>query len=177
MSHIFLRNYSSSYCTLCTKVERPCLAIPWQYVGKNRFWVEVDLPMRNSCGKDWLLMTSTAHFAATTCWMASIFIKPHSPVLPLLAWLWCKLTKTPEKIIENKVNTSGFFLIWTSTRSFSPSQYNLINFRKFLLFTISSNNLNGSSPRPYCCVENVEQKGLTENYQPVRQLFNGEKTN
>ena len=54
--------------------------------------ITVDSPICSSCGKDWLLITSMAHLAATTCWMASMLMVPHPPT----PWLWCKLTKTPE---------------------------------------------------------------------------------
>ena len=67
--------------------------------GHNHFSLLYS-PIRSSCGKDWLLITSTAHLAATTCWMASILIRPHPlPWLPVL--VWCKLTRTPNNHWKN----------------------------------------------------------------------------
>ena len=58
------------------------------------------LPILSSWGSDWLLITSMAHLAATTCWMASILIVPHPSDPPRSSW-W-RLTKTPK--VKNNYN-------------------------------------------------------------------------
>ena len=42
---------------------------------------KLNLPILSSLGSDWLLMTSTAHLAATTCCTESMLMNPQSSEL------------------------------------------------------------------------------------------------
>ena len=61
-------------------------------ISEKIFQVNVDfIPILSLCGRDWLLITSTAHLAARTSWTVSMLSRPHP--LPSLSW---RSTKTPE---------------------------------------------------------------------------------
>ena len=105
-----------------------------------------DSPILRSCGLDWLLITSTAHLAATTCWTALILILPHFPgrVLPVsgLVSAWCRSTRTPvgkgKDIEQLKVLRSSNYMcstVYLGKRShFSPTCHFWRQGFEFLIF-------------------------------------------
>ena len=84
----------------------------------------MSLPILSSCGRDWLLMTSTAHLAARTSWTVSMLSRPQpwSRV-----WLWWRSTRTPgwEHLI--RWETSRLNMKIARFQSYSSSSFQSIN--------------------------------------------------
>ena len=65
--------FCNVYCNICANT------VICKYTKYEDLWhlMNIQLPILISCGRDWLFITSIAHFAAKTCWTASKLMGPH----------------------------------------------------------------------------------------------------